>query len=134
MSFGKTYHYEKQLKVLADGDYTIVLGVPQETQVAGYDVLRFPFAVKGTEEKCIPNYFDLFDCVDPDDPKALGTFRRRASKIKECFKLTGSFCISNYMEWVGHEGKVKIAKSKDGFINVIDFYPAEMTEEERNLL
>lgn len=134
MSFGANYHYEKQPKILADGDYDITLGKPVETQVAGYSVLRFPFTVDGEVEKVVPNYFDLFDCTDPTDPEKIAQFQKQASKIKACFKLGGNFGEPNYIKWQGSKGKVRIEKSKAGFVNVVQFYKAELTpQEEANL-
>lgn len=134
MSFGANYHYEKQPKILADGDYEITLGKPVETQVAGYSVLRFPFTVDGETEKVVPNYFDLFDCTDPTDPEKIAQFQKQASKIKACFKLGGNFGEPNYIKWQGSKGKVRIEKSKAGFINVVQFYKTELTpQEEANL-
>ena len=134
MSFGANYHYEKQPKILADGDYEITLGKPVETELAGYSVLRFPFTVDGETEKVVPNYFDLFDCTDPTDPEKIAQFQKQASKIKACFKLGGNFGEPNYIKWQGSKGKVRIEKSKAGFVNVVQFYKAELTpQEEANL-
>ena len=134
MSFGANYHYEKQPKILADGDYNITLGKPVETEVAGYSVLRFPFTVDGETEKVVPNYFDLFDSTDRDDPEKNAQFMKQASKIKACFKLGGNFGEPNYIKWQGSKGKVRIEKSKAGFVNVVQFYKAELTpQEEANL-
>lgn len=134
MSFGANYHYEKQPKILADGDYEITLGKPVETKVADYSVLRFPFTVDGETEKVVPNYFDLFDCTDPNDPEKIAQFQKQASKIKACFKLGGNFGEPNYIKWQGSKGKVRIEKSKAGFVNVVKFYKAELTpQEEANL-
>lgn len=134
MSFGANYHYEKQPKILADGVYVITLGKPVETEVAGYSVLRFPFTVDGETEKVVPNYFDLFDCTDPNDPEKIAQFQKQASKIKACFKLGGNFGEPNYIKWQGSKGKVRIEKSKAGFVNVVQFYKAELTpQEEANL-
>lgn len=134
MSFGANYHYEKQPKILADGDYEITLEKPGETKVAGYSVLRFPFTVDGETEKVVPNYFDLFDCTDPNDPEKIAQFQKQASKIKACFKLGGNFGEPNYIKWQGSKGKVRIEKSKAGFVNVVQFYKAELTpQEEANL-
>ena len=134
MSFGANYHYEKQPKILADGDYEITLGKPVETEVAGYSVLRFPFTVDGETEKVVPNYFDLFDCTDPNDPEKIAQFQKQASKIKACFKLGGNFGEPNYIKWQGSKGKVRIEKSKAGFVNVVQIYKEELTpQEEANL-
>ena len=132
--FGQNYSYQKQPKILADGDYNITLGKPHETQVAGFNVLRFPFTVDGETEPCVPNYFDLFDCTDPTDTEKMEMFLKNASKIKACFKLGGNFGEPNYIKWNGSKGKVRIEKSKAGFVNVVQFYKAEMTaQEEANL-
>lgn len=130
LMFGENYHYEKQPKILADGDYEVVLELPFETRVGGYSVLRFPFKVNGESEPVVPNYFDLFDCTDPYDQFKVSQFRKSASKIKACFKLKGSFSPENYATWVGSKGKIRIEKSENGFVNVTRFYKAEMTKEE----
>lgn len=132
--FGSNFHYEKQPKILANGDYDVTLGSPYETIVGGYPVLRFPFTVDGENEPVVPNYFDLFDVTDPNDPEKIKQFNKNASKIKACFKLSGSFGEISYIKWTGSKGKVRIEKSKTGFVNVSQFYKAELTaQEEANL-
>ena len=132
--FGENYHYEKQPKILTDGDYEVILELPFETKVGNYSVLRFPFKVNGESEQVVPNYFDLFDCTDPYDQVKVSQFRKAASKIKACFKLKGSFSSESYATWVGSKGKIRIEKSDNGFVNVTRFYKAEMTKEEEAAL
>lgn len=128
--FGENYHYEKQPKILADGDYEVILELPFETMVGNYSVLRFPFKVNGESEPVVPNYFDLFDCTDPYNQSKVSQFRKAASKIKACFKLKGSFSSASYATWAGSKGKIRVEKSENGFVNVTRFYKAEMTKEE----
>lgn len=132
--FGIKYSYEKQPKVLKDGDYEVTLELPFETKVGNYSVLRFPFKVKGESEPVVPNYFDLFDCTNQYDQFKVSQFRKSASKIKACFKLPGAFSSENYARWEGSEGKIRIEKSENGFVNVTRFYKAEMTKEEEATL
>ena len=132
--FGTNYSYEKQPKILDDGDYEVILELPFETKVGNYPVLRFPFKVNGESEPVVPNYFDLFDCIEPYDQFKVSQFRKSASKIKACFKLPGAFLPENYARWVGSKGKIRIEKSENGFTNVTRFYKAEMTKEEENTL
>lgn len=134
LMFGSNYSYEKQPKILADGDYEVILELPFETMVGNYSVLRFPFKVKGESEPVVPNYFDLFDCTDPYDKFKVSQFRKSASKIKACFKLKGTFSSGNYATWQGSVGKIRIEKSENGFVNVTRFYKAEMTKEEEAAL
>lgn len=134
MSFGASYTYKKQPKIMADGDYVVTLGTPFETQISGYNVLRFPFTIDGENEIVIPNYFDLFDCSDPTDKEKIEQFDKQASRIKACFKLCGVFNETNYKLWNGHKGKIRIEKSKAGFVNVVQYYKAEMTKEEEMTL
>ena len=128
--FGRSYSYQKQPKILSDGDYDVTLEKPFETKIGDYSVLRFPFTVDGETEPVVPNYFDLFDVTDPTNLSIVEMFNKAASKIKACFKLNGCFTESNYISWAGHKGKIRIAKSKNGFTNVTQFYKAEMTKEE----
>ena len=132
--FGEDYHYEKQPKILTDGDYEVILELPYETKVGNYSVLRFPFKVEGESELVVPNYFDLFDCTDPSNQLKVLQFRKAASKIKACFKLKGSFSSESYATWEGSKGKIRIEKSENGFVNVTRFYKAEMTKEEEATL
>ena len=132
--FGYGYAYEKQLKLLVDGDYEVILEQPFETKVGSYSVLRFPFKVNGESEPVIPNYFDLFDCTDPFDCIKALQFRKNASRIKACFKLAGEFSLENYARWAGSKGKIRVEKSENGFVNVTRFYKAEMTKEEEAAL
>ena len=132
--FGNSYSYEKQPKILADGDYEVILELPYETKVGDYSVLRFPFKVRGESELVVPNYFDLFDCTDPSNSSKVSQFRKSASKIKACFKLKGAFSSENYATWAGSEGKIRIEKSGNGFVNVTHFYKTEMTKEEETAL
>lgn len=134
MSFGQTYTYKKQPKILANGDYTITLGKPFEKMVSNFNVLRFPFTVDGINEEVIPNYFDLFDCNDPSDDFKVEMFQKQASRIKACFNLSGHFDESNYITWNGKKGKVHIESGENGFTNVTKFYKADLTpQEELNL-
>lgn len=132
--FGQNYSYQKQPKILSDGDYDVTLGKPFETNIAGFSVLRFPFTVDGKKELVVPNYFDLFDVTDPTNSLNVEMFNKTASRIKACFKLNGSFTESNYIGWAGHKGKIKIGKSKNGFTNVTQFYKAEFAPGEEALL
>lgn len=132
--FGSGYSYEKQPKVLANGDYEVILESPFETTVGDYSVLRFPFKVEGESEPVVPKYFDLFDCTNPYDQFKLSQFKKSASKIKACFKLSGAFSLENYAKWAGSKGKIRIEKSENGFVNVTHFYKAEMTKEEEATL
>ena len=132
--FGSSYSYEKQPKILADGDYEVALELPYETKVGNYNVLRFPFKVDGENEPVVPNYFDLFDCTNQYDNFKVEQFRKSASKIKACFKLSGAFSAENYAKWAGKKGKIRIEKSENGFVNVVRFYKAEMTKEEEAAL
>ena len=132
--FGQSYSYQKQPKILSDGDYDVTLEKPFETKIGDYSVLRFPFKVNGESEPVVPNYFDLFDCTDPYGYVKVAQFRKAASKIKACFKLPGAFSPENYAKWVGSKGKIRIEKSENGFVNVTRFYKAEMTEEEEATL
>lgn len=132
--FGSNYSYEKQPKILGDGDYEVILELPFETKVGNYSVLRFPFKVNGESEPVVPNYFDLFDCTDPCDYSKVSMFRKSASKIKACFKLAGQFSPENCAKWAGSKGKVRIEKAENGFVNVVHFYKAEMTKEEEAAL
>lgn len=122
MSFGQHFVYEKQARVLPDGDYDVTLAEPFETSVGGFAVLRFPFTVDGINEVVVPNYFDLFDCTDPYDQTKLQMFNRKASRIKECFLLPGDFADGNYRTWRGCHGRIRIEKSESGFMNVTQFY------------
>lgn len=128
--FGSSYHYEKQPKILANGDYNVTIGTPFETSVNGYTILRFPFTVDGEKEIVIPNYFDLFDVTDPYDQEKVKQFNKNASRIKACFKLGGNFTEANYIKWRGSKGKIRIEKSESGFVNVVKFYKTELTEQE----
>lgn len=132
--FGSNFHYEKQPNILADGDYNITIGKPFETVVGGFNVLRFPFTVDGINEPIVPNYFDLFDCSDPTDSELLKRFNRQASKIMDCFNLKGNFLEASYIEWSGSKGKVRIEKSKAGFVNVVQFYKSDIVSEEKEEL
>lgn len=132
--FGSNYSYEKQPKILADGDYEVTLELPFETKVGNFQVLRFPFTVNGESEPVVPSYFDLFDCTDPYDYFKVTQFRKFASKIKACFKLPGDFTSESYAKWAGRTGKIRIEKSENGFVNVVRFYKAEMTKEEESTL
>lgn len=132
--FGSSYSYEQQPKILANGDYEVILELPFETMVGNYSVLRFPFKVNGESELVVPNYFDLFDCTDPRDNFKVSQFKKAASKIKACFKLSGAFSSENYARWAGSIGKIRIEKSENGFVNVTRFYKAEMTKEEEAAL
>ncbi len=123
MSFGAHYQYQKAIPVLSEGVYDIVLAEPFETTVGNYPVLRFPFLVKGMKEEVRPNYFDLFDCTDPNDKDKREMFQKNASRILDCFGMAGAEHFPPYAAFTGREGRVEIKKSKSGFTNVSSFYP-----------
>ena len=127
--FGECFVYQKQPKILVTGDYTVTLRKPFVTNVGGYNVLRFPFKVDGETEEVVPSYFDLFDVSNPHETNQIERFCKRASRIKDCFRLEGDFSEINYLKWEGKRGKIHIGTSNDGFMNVTMFYPAPKDEQ-----
>ncbi len=123
--FGSSFKYEDPIRPLLVGDYEVTLQKPYETTVSGYKVLKFPFTVDGEKEEVSPNEFVLFDTNPEDGKEKMHMFIRRASKIKACFILKGSFNEANYVSWAGHKGKIHVAKDKAGFLWVSDFYQNE---------
>lgn len=123
--FASSFKYEDPVRPLLVGDYEVTLQKPYETTVSGYKVLKFPFTVDGEKEEVSPNEFVLFDTNPEDGKEKMKMFIRRASKIKACFILKGSFNETNYMSWVGHKGRIHVAKDKAGFLWVSDFYQNE---------
>ena len=123
--FGSSFKYEDPVRPLLVGDYEVTLQKPYEAIVSGYKVLKFPFTVDGEKEEVSPNEFVLFDTNPEDGEEKMRMFTRRASKIKACFILKGSFNEANYVSWAGHKGKIHVAKDKAGFLWVSDFYQNE---------
>ena len=123
--FGSSFKYEDPVRPLLVGDYEVTLQKPYETNVSGYKVLKFPFIVDGEKEEVSPNEFVLFDTNPEDGEEKMRMFIRRASKIKACFILKGSFNEANYVSWAGHKGRIHVAKDKAGFLWVSDFYQNE---------
>ena len=123
--FGSSFKYEDPVRPLLVGDYEVTLQKPYETTVGGYKVLKFPFTVDGELEEVSPNEFVLFDTHPEDGEEKMKMFIVRASKIKACFILKGSFNETNYMSWAGHKGRIHVAKDKAGFLWVSDFYQNE---------
>lgn len=120
--FGSSFKYEEQARPLPIGDYEVTLQKPYETMVSGYEVLKFPFIINGINGLFSPNEFVLFNPQSDDDEEKKRMFIKRASKIKECFILKGSFNETNYMSWAGHKGRIHIARDKAGFLWVSEFY------------
>lgn len=125
MSFGEHYQYKKPVPVLTDGVYDITLQEPFETTVGGYRVLRFPFTVDGIKEEVRPNYFDLFDCSDPNNHEKLEMFQKNASRILDCFGMEGAVQFPDNNSFFMRKGRVEIKKSDAGFVNVSKFLPKE---------
>lgn len=123
--FGSSFKFEDPARPLSVGDYEVTLQKPYETTVSGYKVLKFPFVVDGVKELVSPNEFVLFDTNPEDGEDKMKMFIRRASKIKACFILKGSFNETNYVSWAGHKGRIHIDKDKAGFLWVSDFYQNE---------
>ena len=89
--------------------------------------------LEATSTKVTLNFFPYnpFVCAVGNNANLSGNF---LSLIKACFNLGGHFDESNYIAWTGHKGKVRIEKSKAGFVNVVQFYKADLTpQEEANL-
>ena len=130
--FGSSFKYEDPVRPLLVGDYKVTLQKPYETTVSGYKVLKFPFTVDEEKEEVSPNEFVLFDTKPEDGEDKMKMFIRRASKIKACFILKGSFNEANYVSWAGHKGKIHIDKDKAGFLWVSDFYQnADLTAADK---
>ena len=130
--FGSSFKYEDPVRPLLVGDYEVTLQKPYETTVSGYKVLKFPFTVDEEKEEVSPNEFVLFDTKPEDGEDKMKMFIRRASKIKACFILKGSFNEANYVSWAGHKGKIHIDKDKAGFLWVSDFYQnADLTAADK---
>lgn len=130
--FGSSFKYEDPVRPLLVGDYKVTLQKPYETTVSGYKVLKFPFTVDEEKEEVSPNEFVLFDTKPEDGEDKMKMFIRRASKIKACFILKGSFNEVNYVSWAGHKGKIHIDKDKAGFLWVSDFYQnADLTAADK---
>ena len=123
MSFGAHFQYQKPADILPEGEYDVTLGEPFETRVGGYAVLRFPFCADGVDPATKPNYFDLFDCTDPNSAEKRDMFNKRASRIIDCFKLEGFFDTASYRSWKGKRGRIAVAKDDKGFTNVTKFLP-----------
>lgn len=135
MAFGDFYRYEEQAVVLKPGVYDVELLRIFETNISNYRVLKFKFRVEGIPYKTSPGDFILFDVSDPQDPEKLSMFIRKASKIKECFILKGSFCEANYVAWQGKKGRISVSIDKSGYATVSDFYPNEkLTDADRAML
>lgn len=120
--FASSFKYEDPARPLLVGDYEVTLQKPYETIVGGYKVLKFPFTVDGEKEEVSPNEFVLFDTNPEDGEDKMKMFINRASKIKACFILKGSFNETNYVSWAGHKGRIHVARDKAGFLWVSDFY------------
>ncbi len=128
--FGQGYQYVAPARVLDSGVYRVVLGRPRLTVLNGYEVVVFPFSVKGVQEPVKPNQFTLFDCDDWNNKKKAAAFNYRASRIRDCFKLAGGFSEQYFDLWEGAEGVVGVAKDKNGYMDVVQFFAPGSPEAE----
>lgn len=121
MSFGSSYHYEKELPKAVEGEHFVKIGRAFEEVRGGYNILVVPISFIGSEDKkIIP---DRITFVEPSVTQSdfTDSFNRKLSKFQACFNLRGSFCPENYVLWEGKQGVVKIGKNKKGFLEVLDF-------------
>lgn len=118
--FGQNYQFVQPPLKAVTGEYDVTLTEVREEDLKGYAVLRFYFAYKDGKTR-VPNVFDLFDVVDPNDEKQQKSFNLKMSKIALCFGLEGGFNTLSYQSWKGKTGRILITRSKDGFLNVTDF-------------
>lgn len=121
--FGSVFKYEDQAIKLKPGLYDVTLERPFETMINGYNVLKFPFTVDGVNQRTNPDNFVLFDVDDKDSPEKIKMFIRKASRIKACFILKGSFSEANYVAWTGKKGCISVVEDEQGYLNVKDFLP-----------
>lgn len=128
--FGQNYQFVQPPLKAVTGEYDVTLIEVREENLKGYAVLRFYFAYKDGKNR-VPNVFDLFDVVDPNDEKQQKSFNLKMSKIALCFGLQGSFDPQTYASWVGSQGRILITRSKDGFLNVTDFIDKAEIEEQK---
>lgn len=118
--FGSTYQFVQPPLKATSGEYDVRIINVAERNIKGYPVLTFTFDYADGKNR-IPNTFDLFDVVNPDDEAQRRAFNIKASKIALCFGLKGGFNEESYKTWCGCKGRVVITRSKDGFLNVTDF-------------
>lgn len=128
--FGENYQFVQPPLKAVTGEYDVTLAEVKEENLKGYAVLRFYFSYKDGKVR-VPNVFDLFDVVDPNDEKQQKAFNLKMSKIALCFGLEGSFNEASYTEWIGKTGRILITRSKDGFLNVTDFIDKAEIEEQK---
>jgi len=118
--FGANYQYvEPPIKAI-NGLYDVELTEVKEMNLKGYAVLRFCFKYADGKNR-VPNFFDLFDCTNPQDEFAMRQFNIKATRIALCFGLHGNFCQESYEQWRGAKGRVFLSRSENGFINVTDW-------------
>ena len=128
--FGQNYQFVQPPLKAVSGEYDVTLTEVREEDLKGYAVLRFYFAYEDGKKR-VPNVFDLFDVVDPNDEKQQKAFNLKMSRIALCFGLRGSFNPTSYQDWKGKKGRILITRSKDGFLNVTDFIDKAEIEEQK---
>ena len=126
--FGANYQFTQPPLKAVTGEYDVTLTKVEERDLKGYPVLTFSFSYADGKNR-VPNTFDLFDVVDPNDEKQQKSFNLKMSKIALCFGLEGGFNTLSYEGWKGKTGRILITRSKDGFLNVTDFIDKAEIEE-----
>ena len=128
--FGQTFQFVRPPLKAVTGEHDVTLTKVEERDLKGYPVLTFSFSYADGKNR-VPNTFDLFDVVDPNDEKQRKAFDLKMSKIALCFDLQEGFDPQTYASWVGKQGRILITRSKDGFLNVTDFINKAEIEERK---
>lgn len=123
-----TYQHMEGAKKVPNGIYTVTLGKPFASTVAGLDIVKFPitFSDDITEgQKVYPDSFDLFDVPLNPSPKDISSFNLAASRIVDCFQCPGNFDDAHLAQFTGQKGIIEVGENQRGYKTVTRLLPAQ---------
>jgi hypothetical protein len=114
MSFGNGYQPQEYNQFVAEGDYFVRLGMPQDIERGGYKIRSIPVEYKG-----MPGYgpktWDIFDAPVGDKEK-MQSWNEQRTRDADAFGVErGDFRPE---AWRGKTGWIHVGPDKAGYIKV----------------
>jgi hypothetical protein len=113
--FGDSYKEREYNQFVAEGDYMVRLGLPQDVQKGNYHIREIPIEIKG-HSGYGPDKWSIFD-ADTSDQEKLENWQKARTRDADAFGVKrGDF---NPNSWRGKTGMVHIGKDAKGYMKVM---------------
>jgi hypothetical protein len=113
--FGDNYKEREYNQFVAEGDYMVRLGLPQDVERGNYRIREIPIEIKD-HHGYGPDKWSIFD-ADASDQEKLENWQKSRTRDADAFGVQrGDF---NPNSWRGKTGMVHIGKDAKGYMKVL---------------